>query len=234
MFSKDKDKTDGLQTVCKECKAITAKAFYENKRDGLPTKIDKETRTHKTCPRCDNKMLLKFFAINSGRIDGHSSWCIECNNIYWSEYRAKNKKKMKKKDHENYLKNIDKIKEYNREYHKNNPEKGRESSNRFYIKNKNKLNQKRKLFRTDLYKLVNMPSFKLTARQDIKMKSLPIEERRDFYLNTYNKWRSYVLNDTYVKQTLRAEGIEESDITQVMIYLKRKVLLLSRAIKSVR
>lgn len=77
-FRKNKTKTDGFSTECRECSAIIndrSREKYTLKNANVNVLIE-----YKTCPNCNTLKLKDGFFKNQTSADGLSGYCIECSN----------------------------------------------------------------------------------------------------------------------------------------------------------
>lgn len=87
----------------------------------------------KTCTKCNKNLPLTNFIKRKDKRDGYGSWCIECNKEYRRKYRDAHQEEIrflvqrwrlnnleiiKKRGHENYIKNREKRIESNKKYAK--------------------------------------------------------------------------------------------------------------------
>lgn len=157
-FQKDKSKKDGLQVVCKICRAERQKVFYESNKDSFnkKQKIYRELNAQKLREHSKNyyeknkekesARKKAFYLDNKQIIDERNK-----------QYNATNKNKVKMRSVIYYQKNKEKINERNAEYIKANPEKSR---NLAMIRRSRKLaNGTFKILKKELIKIYNSPCF---------------------------------------------------------------------------
>ena len=104
-FSKHKNKKDGVDTICKDCR----KEYYKQNTDKI------------------KEYNAEYYKQNADKIKEQNAEYYKQNadkkKEYQSEYNKQNADKIKEKNAEYYKQNTDKIKEYNAEYYKQNADK---------------------------------------------------------------------------------------------------------------
>jgi hypothetical protein len=139
-FSKDKHKSDGLRSSCKQCDQELSKAKYVKKREVLP-------EGGKKCCKCKIIKNIDEFGLIKGKPRSQCKICRK-NEIQNKERKNKwyenNKERHYLNSKKNYIKNIDKIKNYKKEYNKINKESISLKSKERYKKNRESILEKSK------------------------------------------------------------------------------------------
>lgn len=93
-FCKDKNRSDGLYTYCKECASVYAKKYYESHSEEIKANVrdwhDSQKGNHvevltKRCPKCGEIKDASMFDKDDTRITGLRNWCRECRKAKWNE-----------------------------------------------------------------------------------------------------------------------------------------------------
>lgn len=122
-----------------------------------------EIMAFKSCNKCRENKSLSLFDKASNRKDGHYSICKSCR----KEYRVANKEKLALEDRRNYLKNREKLLQYQREYQHNNSralkassevyrnkpenrERARVRAREYYKNNRDKARLSQKAYKTSI------------------------------------------------------------------------------------
>lgn len=96
----------------------------------------------KRCKKCGEVKSLDDFHKARGCRDGHRDSCKDCIRQYKKEYREANKDSIAAKKKAYYLKNKEKVCEYQAKYRKNNPELIKRRKKEYYEKNKEQITKK--------------------------------------------------------------------------------------------
>jgi len=83
-FSRDFHSSDGIYTICKDCK----KEYLKNRIEFLK-KEGYEIKSHKICNVCGKEKLIKDFSIKDTSFDGHFHTCKQCNKNKTEIYKHK-------------------------------------------------------------------------------------------------------------------------------------------------
>lgn len=90
-FNKDNARSDGLFVWCKQCSKEYNKQYLQKKKE--ERQHNNTTIGHKKCSNCGQVLPIDSFDKDSGKKDGHNSWCKECRRIYNRQQVQKNKKR---------------------------------------------------------------------------------------------------------------------------------------------
>jgi hypothetical protein len=138
-FNKHKNKKDGLNSSCKECR----KVFYQINKE----KINESRKDYQKQYRENNKEKLKEYRENNKDIK----------KVYNKNYRENNKEKLK--DYKKTIKYKEHSKNYWKIYYKNNKEKiiqwNKEWHKTYYKNNKEKINEKAKIYNQNNKEKIN-------------------------------------------------------------------------------
>jgi hypothetical protein len=131
-FYKNKNTDDGYVGVCKECKKITYKKYYEKNIEKI--KNYRDGRKEET-----KKYLKNYYQKNIQNIKETREKNKDKLKEKRDQFYQKNKKKLIEKSKNYYSKNKDKKKQYNRFYRENNIEKEVNRWKNYYKDNREKL-----------------------------------------------------------------------------------------------
>lgn len=127
MFSRDKNRGDGLYVYCKQCGSADAKKSYEANKEKRKADVREWHKANKDrhvevatkhCPKCEITKDASMFDKDSSQITGLRNWCKECRKVKWFDNRDENLKKK----HISYKKNRPKILVSARKYSQENKE----------------------------------------------------------------------------------------------------------------
>jgi len=110
MFSKDKNRSDGLYTYCKECSRKDSKKYYDANAEKIKAnsrkwcliyKTKNEVAETKYCPKCQTIKEASYFDKDKSQKTGLCGWCRECRKIKWLDNIDENlgKKRLGYKKH---------------------------------------------------------------------------------------------------------------------------------------
>lgn len=98
----------------------------------------------KECVKCNKKQDINNFHKQTASADGKSSYCKDCHKKYCTEWKLKNKKKIKKQQRKYKNKNRDKLKEYNKRWRQKNSDKIYAIRKKYREKYRKRINKRRR------------------------------------------------------------------------------------------
>jgi len=168
---------------------------------------------HKVCTKCNILKPLDDFTRDKTKIDGRYSRCKTCKYGVDLLYRNNENVKQKKKitDHEYYIKNSDKIKDYSKKWYQENIDRQKELRKQYYLlnytklkdaqaiwnsNNKEKIKEYMKNYFKDRYN--NDLNFKLRISLRSRFKACILDKEPFNYLNCsldfFKKWIEFQFN----------------------------------------
>jgi len=108
----------------------------------------------KMCLNCLKELPISNFYFRKDN-NKYRSECKQCSLLNQKVYISNNLDKIKQLQHRNYLKNKDKIKEYNKHYILNNLDKIKQLQHQNYLKNKDKIKEYNKQYNLNNRKEIN-------------------------------------------------------------------------------
>lgn len=140
-FIKNKNTKDGFANICKECKRIEDKNYYENNKDKC---LDYAKEWAKRNREKRNKVCKKYRDNNKKKIREKAQNCYYYRGGKEKQqiYQEKNKEKIRNQANKKYEKNKEQISIKSKEYRQNNLEKVRNYDKLRYKKRKKKLLQR--------------------------------------------------------------------------------------------
>ena len=152
-FHKNKGNKDGLNTICKKCRKVTAKKYRENNKE-------KRTEYAKKYNAANKEKQKQYREANKDKAKQY----LDTNKERFKEYRKQYNKDNTEIAKEYYQANKESILKVHKKYRENNKEKLKVEEKKYREKYKGKRNNRRK-YRTktdSLYKLKNNTRFAVT------------------------------------------------------------------------
>ena len=97
-FSKSKNNKDGLDYICKACKAIESGLRRERNKKRSTLLSSTLSTAIKMCFGCMKEKCLHDFGIDKQQIDGRNRYCKKCLSIWRASNRLANLDKMRERD----------------------------------------------------------------------------------------------------------------------------------------
>ena len=188
-FSKNKCKTDGLESKCKECRKEYLKIQYQKNKDKF------------------KEQHQKYYQKNKDKFKEQHQ-----------KYRQKNKDKIKEQRQIYQQKNKDKIKEYHQEYSQKNKDKRKKYYQVRYQENKDKIKEQQQIYQQENkdkikeYKRKHRDKQTQEALQEIKIEVEKNPEKYNYNPNKEIHGIIYLVNNIesnkyYVGQTVNSFDI---------------------------